>query len=76
MTGKPVLAASASENVLFPAPASPVTIIRCPSAKGASLIDGSLPQVPVEGARDGEQPDVWPRRWTRQICLMVDLGGR
>ena len=48
MTGKPVLAASASENVLFPDPASPVTMTRRPSANGASLIAVSVPHVPVE----------------------------
>jgi hypothetical protein len=37
---------------------------------------GHRPEVPVQGARDGEQPDVGPRRRTRQICLMEDLGGR
>ena len=47
MTGKPVLAASASENVLFPDPASPVTMMRRPSASGPSLIDVSVPQVPL-----------------------------
>ena len=45
MTGKPVLAASASENVLFPDPASPVTMTRRPSADGASLIAVSVPHV-------------------------------
>jgi hypothetical protein len=45
MTGKPVLAASASENVLFPDPASPVTMTRRPSADGASLITVSVPHV-------------------------------
>ena len=34
MTGKPVLAASASENVLFPDPASPVTMTRRPTPTG------------------------------------------
>src|SRR5438876_11817325 len=34
MTSKPVLAASASENVLFPDPASPVTMTRRPTANG------------------------------------------
>src|SRR5713226_6371602 len=43
MTGKPVLAASANENVLFPDPASPVTMTRRPSANGASLIAVSVP---------------------------------
>lgn len=34
MTGKPVLVASASDNVLFPDPASPVTMTRRPNANG------------------------------------------
>ena len=34
MTGKPVLAASASANVLFPDPANPVTTTRRPNANG------------------------------------------
>ena len=51
MTGKPVLAASASENVLFPDPASPVTMTRRPSATGASLIAVSVPHVPLLEAR-------------------------
>jgi hypothetical protein len=35
----------------------------------------SIPNVPpVQGARDGEQPDVGPRRRTRQICLISRLG--
>ena len=45
MTGKPVLAASASENVLFPDPASPVTMTRRPSDNGDFLIPFSVPQV-------------------------------
>jgi len=49
MTGKPVLAASASENVLFPDPASPVTMTRRHSADGASLIAASVPHVPLQG---------------------------
>ena len=51
MTGKPVLAASASDNVLFPDPASPVTTTRRPSAKAASLIAVSVPHVPSGDAR-------------------------
>ena len=47
MTGKPVLAASASENVLFPDPASPVTMTRRPTTGAAALINASVPQVPV-----------------------------
>ena len=47
MTGKPVLAASANENVLFPDPASPVTMTRRPSADRASLIAASVPHVPL-----------------------------
>ena len=43
MTGKPVLAASASENVLFPDPASPVTMTRRPSDNGAFLIPVQCP---------------------------------
>jgi hypothetical protein len=49
MTGKPVLAASASEKVLFPDPASPVTMTRRPSADGASLIAVSVSNVPLQG---------------------------
>src|ERR1019366_9933966 len=56
MPGKPVLAASASENVLFPDPASPVTMTRRPSANGASLIATSVPQVPLGRIRDAAQP--------------------
>lgn len=43
MTDKPVLAASASENVLLPDPASPVTMTRRPSTYGASLIAVIVP---------------------------------
>ena len=49
MTGKPVLAASARENVLFPDPASPVTMTRRPSADGVWLIAVSVPHVPLQG---------------------------
>jgi hypothetical protein len=35
-------------------------------ARGAGA--GSIPVVPVEGARDGKQRHVVPRRLTRQIC--------
>src|SRR2546421_4135651 len=46
MTGKPVLAASARAIVLFPDPASPVTMTRRPTSAGAaSLINASVPQV-------------------------------
>src|SRR6188508_1750533 len=45
MTGKPVLAASEREKVLFPDPAIPVTRMRRPIPKAASLIDVSVPQV-------------------------------
>ena len=45
MTGKPVLAASERENVLFPDPASPVTMTRRPIPNAASLIEVSVPQV-------------------------------
>src|ERR1022692_778884 len=59
MTGKPVLAASASENVLFPDPASPVTMTRRPSADGASLIAVSVPHVhwrePQPGGGEAER---------------------
>ena len=41
------LSASASDNVLFPDPASPVTMTRRPSANGASLIAVSVPHVPL-----------------------------
>src|SRR6476659_1832996 len=51
MTGKPVLAASAIENVLLPDPASPVTMTRRPNANGASLIAVSVPQVPFGSTR-------------------------
>jgi hypothetical protein len=47
MTGKPVFAASEREKVLFPDPAIPVTRTRRPIAKAASLIDVSVPQVPI-----------------------------
>src|SRR5437879_12149708 len=50
MTGKPVLAASASDNVLFPDPASPVTMTRRPTANGASLIAVSVPHGPNDVA--------------------------
>jgi hypothetical protein len=50
MTGKPVLAASARANVLFPEPANPVTTTRSPSVDDASLIDASVPHLPQ---RDG-----------------------
>jgi hypothetical protein len=53
MTGKPVLAASASENVLFPDPASPVTTTRRPSADGTSLIAVSVPHVPLQEGEGG-----------------------
>ena|ERR1022692_4036164 len=59
MTGKPVLAARASENVLFPDPASPVTMTRRPSANGASLIATSVPQVPLGCIRDTAHPAKW-----------------
>jgi hypothetical protein len=59
MTGKPVLAASASENVLFPDPANPVTTTRRSSANGASLIATSFPQVPPGRIRDATQPPYW-----------------
>jgi hypothetical protein len=49
MTGKPVLAASASENVLFPDPAIPVTMTRRPSADEASLIAVSVSDMPLQG---------------------------
>src|ERR1700724_1844401 len=63
MTGKPVLAASASENVLFPDPASPVTMTRRPTrARAASLINASVQQVPNDIAqpaiRDAPRPDI------------------
>jgi hypothetical protein len=35
--------------------------------------EGHRPEVPVQGARDGEQPDVGPQRFTRQICLIRDV---
>src|SRR5512132_4007286 len=47
MTGKPVFAASEREKVLFPDPAIPVTRTRRPIAQAASLIDVSVPQVPI-----------------------------
>ena len=53
MTGKPVLAASASENVLFPDPAIPVTMTRRPTADGASLIAVSVPHVRLQGKGEG-----------------------
>src|SRR4051812_10699532 len=53
MTGKPVLAASASENVLFPDPASPVTMTRRPCANWASLIAVSAPHVPLDDSARG-----------------------
>ena len=43
MSGKPVLAASAIDSVLFPDPASPVTTTRRPSAAG-STHHSSVPQ--------------------------------
>ena len=49
MTGKPVLVASACENVLFPDPALPVTMTRRPTADGASLIAVSVPHVQLWG---------------------------
>ena len=61
MTGKPVLAASASENVLFPHPASPVTMTRRPNADGASLIAVSVPHVLLHG---GSSRGSGVRRWT------------
>jgi len=66
MTGKPVLAASASENVLFPDPASPVTMTRRPSDNGDFLIPFSVPQVRMgapgtelghPGSQSANQPD-------------------
>jgi hypothetical protein len=33
-----------------------------------------VPEVPVQGARDGEQRHVGSRRLTRQICLMIRAG--
>ena len=45
MTGKPVFAASEREKVLFPDPAIPVTRMRRPIPKAASLIDVSVPQL-------------------------------
>ena len=47
MSGKPVFAPRERENVLFPDPAIPVTRTRRPTAKAASLIDISVPQVPI-----------------------------
>src|SRR6266566_1551813 len=58
MTSKPVLAASASENVLFPDPASPVTMTRRPTANGASLIAVSVPHVPNDVAQPAFR-DAW-----------------
>ena len=63
MTGKPVLAASASASVLFPEPASPVTMTRRPSAGGASLIAVSVPHMsrqPPAVATAGYSPDSTP----------------
>jgi hypothetical protein len=45
MRGKPDLASSACENVDFPDPASPVTMMRRPESAGASFIDTTPPHV-------------------------------
>ena len=52
MRGKPVLAASEREKVLFPDPANPVTTTRRPIAKRAFRIDVSVPHMPVRSHPD------------------------
>lgn len=47
MSGRPVLAASANEGVLFPAPASPVTTTRRPMADGAPRMAVRIAHVPA-----------------------------
>jgi hypothetical protein len=55
MTGKPVLAASEREKVLFPDPAIPITRTRRPIAKAASGIDVSVSHMPVGVTRNCTQ---------------------
>ena len=50
MSGRPVLAASPIDSVLFPDPASPVTMTRRPTAGGAARIGISVAQEPSESA--------------------------
>src|SRR5688572_12055840 len=50
--GRPVLAASARENVLFPDPASPVTTTRRPSTGEPAPTAGSIAQVPGDRGED------------------------
>src|ERR1700730_1914076 len=71
MTGKPVLAASARAKVLFPDPASPVTMTRRPTrVSAASLIKASVPQVPVDHIARAVQPAVGDARGrSRRRCL-------
>ena len=79
MSGKPVLAASANESVLFPAPASPVTTTRHPMADGAARMAVSIAHVPapwshISGEVNGgeaplwrvaqiHRPQLWSGRW-------------
>ena len=51
MSVKPVLAASANESVLFPAPASPVTTTRRPMADRAVRTAVSIAHMPAPWSR-------------------------
>ena len=64
MTGKPVLAASEREKVLFPDPAIPVTRMRRPIPKAASLIDVSVPQVLCQAHQLTWRMRNGTRRWS------------
>ena len=66
---QPVQAASAMDNVLFPDPASPVTMIRRPNAIGAPPIAASVTYGAVRAAlrfvEDG--PATMSRTWHRLV---------
>ncbi len=58
MTGEPVLAASATLNVLLPDPAKPVTTMRRPTTSGDSLMTPVFLAGPLHGTR----VTAWPER--------------